>query len=136
MLDYEIRTVTNEKIRHQIYDKVNCFIQKEQLKDIFSAEQPDILRVRKIASKYELLGLDLPREYGGMGADVVTMANIYFRLGEISANAREIVGMGHGRLLLDRWDQDRQKWIDRIVSGESFVGIGITEDGSGSDVRK
>ncbi|ACV58548.1 acyl-CoA dehydrogenase family protein [Alicyclobacillus acidocaldarius] len=136
MMNYEIRTVTNEKIRHQIYDKVDYFIQKERLKDIFSTGHPDILRVRKIASKYDLLKLDLPREYGGMGADVVTMANIYFRLGKISANAREIVGMGHGRLLLDRWDEDRQRWIDRIVSGESFVGIGITEDGAGSDVRK
>jgi cyclohexanecarboxyl-CoA dehydrogenase len=82
--------------------------------------------------KAGLLGLRLPKEYGGQEADATTMAiaveefaraGWQIPLGDIMA---EILCL-HGS------QQLKDKWLRSLVAGEKMLGIASTEPGVGSD---
>ena len=83
------------------------------------------------------LGLTIPEEYGGGGADPLTYCLMIEELGRGDANVRSIVsvhlGLVAGSIL--RWGTDGQKqqWLAKMATGEALGCFCLTEPDYGSD---
>ncbi|MBU0513725.1 MAG: acyl-CoA dehydrogenase family protein [Proteobacteria bacterium] len=90
--------------------------------------------------EFGLLGLHFPEELGGGGADVVTTTLAGEALGEAGVDGGLTLSYGaHTFLCADTifahgTEEQRQKYIPRLASGELIGCMGLTEPGAGSDV--
>jgi cyclohexanecarboxyl-CoA dehydrogenase len=83
-----------------------------------------------------LLGMDLPEEYGGMGADAVTTGLIAEELAYGDFNMSAVpVGISLNAAILIRHAQPEvvREWVPRMIRGEAIVAICLTEPRGGSD---
>ncbi|MBN2299352.1 MAG: acyl-CoA dehydrogenase family protein [Deltaproteobacteria bacterium] len=86
-----------------------------------------------------VLGLPLPEKYGGAGADIVTCCLAGEALGHAGVDGGSLLAWGaHTYLcacnILDFGnDEQRQKYLPRLATGEWIGCMGLTEPGSGSD---
>jgi len=84
-----------------------------------------------------LLGVVVPEEYGGPGADPLAMVIISEELGRSPAGA--VLGsclnsdMTTMFMLLYGSDAQKREWLPRIVTGEVLQATALSEAGSGSD---
>jgi acyl-CoA dehydrogenase len=85
-----------------------------------------------------ILGMNIPEEYGGSGPAGFRYSVV---LGE--EIARALVQLGPLRTHMDvvlpyllkySQDEQRQRWLPRIVSGDLITAIAMTEPGTGSDL--
>ena len=90
--------------------------------------------------EFGLLGLHFPEELGGGGSDVVTSVVAAEALGEAGVDGGLTLSLGaHTYLCADtifaHGNQDqREKYIPKLASGEWIGCMGLTEPGAGSDV--
>ena len=84
-----------------------------------------------------LLCTDIPAQYGGAGGDFRHEAVIYEEL-----NRRGLSGFGQGvhsisahYLFNHGTEEQKQRFLPRMASGELIGAIGITEPGAGSDMK-
>lgn len=91
--------------------------------------------VQRLAAK-GCLGLGLPAEFGGGGADAVSYGLLHHELGRISASVEGIVNVHHmAAAPIRRWGAPalRDHWLPRMASGERVGAFAITEPQCGSD---
>ncbi|KHF27550.1 putative acyl-CoA dehydrogenase [Anoxybacillus sp. BCO1] len=118
---------------------IKDFIELNRVKERI-AESPDEkfpIDLREKAGQESLIGLDAPKELGGKGIDALTMGRIYKEIGKVDVNTRELFGLGHARMLVydDNINDYKRDVLSKVIRGESLIGIGITEEGSGSDIK-
>ncbi len=83
-----------------------------------------------------LVALPYAEEYGGGGADPVTECILVEELSRVDlscALACLVNTLGSKPILLGGSEEQKQKYIPRITSGESLCAFGLTEAGAGSD---
>jgi cyclohexanecarboxyl-CoA dehydrogenase len=83
-----------------------------------------------------LLGMDLPEEVGGMGADAVTTGLIAEELayGDFNISAVLVTASLNGAILIRHARPEVVKeWVPRMTRGEALVAICLTEPRGGSD---
>ena len=99
-------------------------------------ESVDRAIVRKLG-EVGFLGLTLPEEYGGSGADHVAYCLVTEELGRGDSSVRGIVSVSLGLVAssVARWGSERQKraWLPRLAAGDAVGCFGLTEPGTGSD---
>src|SRR6516225_2993180 len=93
--------------------------------------------VRPLGKKYGLLGMPIPTEYGGRGADTVTYARALARIGREGTGVRTFFS-GHtsiGQYPILTWGNDEQKrrYLPPSVRGEKILAFGLTEPEAGSN---
>lgn len=91
----------------------------------------------ELARKYDLLGMMVPVEYGGRGADAVTYARALTRIGREGTGVRTFFS-GHssiGQYPIVRYGSQvlRQKYLPASVRGECILAFGLTEPEAGSN---
>lgn len=83
-----------------------------------------------------LIGVDLPEQYGGLGASSLTAGLIIEELayGDFSVSYVQLLGSLMGSII-DRNASPElaSEWVSRIVVGEAIVALGLTEPRGGSD---
>jgi alkylation response protein AidB-like acyl-CoA dehydrogenase len=83
------------------------------------------------------IGLTIPEEYGGGGADPLTYCLLIEELGRGDANVRSIVSVHLGLVAgaVVRWGTDEQKrrWLPVMATGEKLGCFCLTEPDHGSD---
>ena len=90
-----------------------------------------------LAKKYNLLGMPVPVEYGGRGADAVTYARALARIGREGTGVRTFFS-GHtsiGQYPIMRFgnaDQNR-RYLPASVAGDKILAFGLTEPDAGSN---
>src|SRR6266480_6483279 len=94
-------------------------------------------QVIPLARKYNLLGLPLPAEYGGRGADTVTYARALARLGQEGTGVRTFFS-GHtsiGQYPIMTWGSAelKQKYLPASCKGDKILAFGLTEPEAGSN---
>ena len=92
----------------------------------------------KKAGELGLLGLSVPEEYGGMGVDFKTtlLATEYLGLGfSFSVAYGAHTGIGTLPLLYYGNDEQKNKYVAKLVSGEWAAAYCLTEPGAGSDAN-
>ena len=91
---------------------------------------------RKMA-KYGFMGVKIPKEYGGQGADYLTYALMIEELARVdsvlSIYANTSNSLGGGPLMLAGNEEQKRKYLPPIASGEKILVFALTEPGAGSD---
>jgi alkylation response protein AidB-like acyl-CoA dehydrogenase len=94
------------------------------------------VRLLKEAGEIGLLGADVPEEYGGIGLDKVSSALIaekMSRAGGFSISHGAHVGIGSLPIVLFGNEDQKQKYLPKLATGEKLAAYALTEPGSGSD---
>jgi alkylation response protein AidB-like acyl-CoA dehydrogenase len=84
-----------------------------------------------------LLGLTLPAEYGGAGADTLTWTLCQEELAQASASVAhaQLLAVILGELIGEHGTEaQRRRWLPAMARGEAICVIAQTEPGGGSDV--
>jgi alkylation response protein AidB-like acyl-CoA dehydrogenase len=91
----------------------------------------------RAAAEAGLLGLLIPREYGGAGLDAIAFAICIEELAQACASTAVIVdvhtSVGSEPILLFGSEEQKRRWLPRLASGELLGAFALTEPGSGSD---
>lgn len=84
-----------------------------------------------------LMGMAVPEDLGGLGLTQKAYARIFQELAGIDASITTTIGahqsIGYKALLLFGNDQQKEKYLPRLASGELIACYCLTEPGSGSD---
>ncbi|MEK3853116.1 acyl-CoA dehydrogenase [Cytobacillus sp. FSL H8-0458] len=95
------------------------------------------IEVFKKMADLGLMGLPFPEEYGGAGADTVSFAIVTEELSRACASTgitySAHISLGGAPLYLFGTEEQKQKYLVPICTGESFGAFGLTEPNAGSD---
>jgi len=84
-----------------------------------------------------LMGMTIPEEYGGAGADTLSYAIAIEELTRIDSSVAITVAAHHslGTLPIFYYGSEEQKreWLPELASGQKLAAFGLTEAGAGSD---
>jgi len=84
-----------------------------------------------------LFGLPFPEEYGGSGSDFTTLCIAIEEIGRVdqsmSITLEAGVGLGANPIYTFGTEEQRQRWLPDLCSGQAIGGFGLTEPESGSD---
>jgi len=84
-----------------------------------------------------LMGMTIPEEYGGAGADTMSYAIAVEELTRIDSSVAITVAAHHslGTLPVFQFGGDEQKreWLPDLASGRKLAAFGLTETDAGSD---
>jgi alkylation response protein AidB-like acyl-CoA dehydrogenase len=97
-------------------------------------------RLVPLARDHGLLGMPVPVDHGGRGADMVTYARALARIGQEGTGVRTFFS-GHssiGQMPIIAWGNDEQKGrlLPPSTRGEIVCAFGLTEPGAGSNPRE
>src|ERR1043166_9427001 len=84
-----------------------------------------------LAQKYNILGMPVPVEYGGRGANTVTYAKALARIGQEGTGVRTFFS-GHtsiGQYPIMTWGNEEQKrrYLPASCKGDKILAFGLTE---------
>jgi alkylation response protein AidB-like acyl-CoA dehydrogenase len=84
-----------------------------------------------------LMGMTIPEEYGGSGADTLSYAITIEELTRIDSSVAITVAAHHSLGTLPIYyfgnEAQRQQWLPDLTSGKKLAAFGLTEAGAGSD---
>src|SRR5256886_4501436 len=84
-----------------------------------------------------LFGLLFPEEYGGQGADFLTLCIAIEELARIDSSMAITleagVGLGANPIYAEGTEEQKQRWLVPMCRGEILGAFGLTEPGGGSD---
>ena len=84
-----------------------------------------------------LFGLTIPQDYGGLGLSMEEEILVSMELTRASPAFRSIVGTNNGigsqGIVIDGTDEQKEKYLPRLASGELIGSFALTEPGAGSD---
>jgi alkylation response protein AidB-like acyl-CoA dehydrogenase len=87
--------------------------------------------------KMGLFGLPFPEEYGGMGGDYFALCLALEELARVDSSVaitlEAAVSLGAMPIYRFGTDEQKRKWLPKLLSGEALAGFGLTEPGFGSD---
>jgi alkylation response protein AidB-like acyl-CoA dehydrogenase len=122
-------------------ESVRAFVQRtlvpraEQMLEVKTIERDIWLE----AGKQGLLGLDIPEEYGGAGAEDYRFNAVFAEeISRFNAAASSCFGI-HADVcppyIVDLGtEEQKQRWLPGMASGEKITAIAMTEPGGGSDL--
>lgn len=114
-----------------------CFAQFDESDakrwDLESAIPREVLSTLAAAG---LLGCGVAREYGGRGWSARSHGYLFCRAGELSLSLLSILTV-HSMVIeaVRLWgsDEQRQRWLPKLVAGDALGAFGLTEPSHGSD---
>ena len=84
-----------------------------------------------------LMGIPIPEEFGGAGADTISYAIAIEELTRIDSSVAITVAahtsLGTMPIYLFGDDAQKQEWLPALASGQKLAAFGLTEPGAGSD---
>ncbi|MCL1834924.1 MAG: acyl-CoA dehydrogenase family protein [Oscillospiraceae bacterium] len=87
--------------------------------------------------KAGFFGIKTPKKYGGQGSDYLSYAIVLEELGRVSAVTDIWVSapnsLGGGPLMLAGTEEQLEKYLKPIATGEKIMAFALTEPGAGSD---
>ncbi len=133
--------IPEEKNEEQqmIYDTARDFLFSEIMPNILKIEkQEDNIAPRLLEKMAELgfLGAHMPEEYGGMEMDMNTNTILNEALGPAGALTVSYavqIGIGMLPILYFGTEEQKAKYLPRLINGELKCAYCLTEPGSGSD---
>jgi len=84
-----------------------------------------------------LFGLPFPEAYGGMGADYLTLCLAIEELARVDSSVaitlEAAVSLGAMPIYRSGTEEQKQRWLRPLATGERVAAFGLTEPGGGSD---
>ena len=124
----------------ELADLVRAFLAKEVLPYADRARaqgHPDREQYRR-AGELGLLGLSVPEQYGGGGGDFTHEAVLLHEqayAGDTSLGLAVHSGIVTGYLVAYGTEEQKQRWLPGLCSGETIGAIAMTEPDGGSDLQ-
>src|SRR4030042_1918352 len=133
-MDFEIPEnlrIMQDTIRRFVNQDLEPISQKVEEEDQIPEE--DVQQMRELG----LFGLSIPEEYGGLGLGTVGECLVYEELSKTNAAFRSRIGTSNGigsmGILFDGTEEQKQKYLPRIASGEWPSCFALSEPEAGSD---
>ncbi|WP_106406273.1 acyl-CoA dehydrogenase family protein [Bacillus marinisedimentorum] len=107
-----------------------------QLEYLENHEFDRSVKLLKEAGELGLLGADVPEEYGGLGLDKISSSLItekFSLAGGFSVTHGAHVGIGSLPIVFFGNEEQKQRYLPKLASGELIAAYALTEPGSGSD---
>src|SRR5690606_12163516 len=86
-----------------------------------------------------MLGLTIPREYGGLGLSSTAYARVFAALSSIDASLSVLVGvhcgLGSRAIVLFGSDEQKERYLPILARGEELAAYALTEPETGSDAQ-
>ncbi|MGJ0118677.1 acyl-CoA dehydrogenase family protein [Williamsia sp. MIQD14] len=93
--------------------------------------------LRQASRDLGLFGFAIPQQWGGLGLDLAQEVRLAEVLGYTSLALRSMFGTNNGIagqvLVQFGTDEQKQRWLEKIASGEVVASFALTEDGAGSN---
>ena len=84
-----------------------------------------------------LFGLPFPEEYGGMGADLLSLCIAIEELARVDSSVaitlEAAVGLGAGPIFRFGTEEQKRRWLPDLAAGRALAAFGLTEPDAGSD---
>jgi len=84
-----------------------------------------------------LFGLSIPEQYGGLGLSMEEEAQVIYEVAKASPAFRSYfatnVGIGSQGIVIDGTEEQKQRYLPRLASGEIIGSFALTEPNAGSD---
>ncbi|WP_273241128.1 acyl-CoA dehydrogenase family protein [Hyphomonas atlantica corrig.] len=129
--DAEIRAALIEQVRRFVTEKCVPIEAKVGEEDEVPQEIVDEMK------NLGLFGIAVPEEFGGLALDMETEALVAMELGETSPAFRSVagtnIGIGSQALVLFGTDEQKERWLPGIASGDLIASFALTEPEAGSD---
>jgi len=115
------------------------FVEREVLPNDEEIEKLDYeltVKLLRKAGELGLLSADIPEAYGGLGLDKVSSTIINENLAKASSFALSLgahVGIGTLPIVFFGNEQQKQKYLPQLATGEKIAAYCLTEPASGSD---
>lgn len=128
----------NPSDRTRLLDDVEAFCQEiRPHEELCYLEHRFNDQVLPLGKKYNILGMPVPTEYGGRGADTVTYARALARIGREGSGVRTFFS-GHtsiGEYPILTWGSDdlKKRYLPAAVRGDRILAFGLTEPEAGSN---
>ena len=94
-------------------------------------------RIYDMMAEMGFFGLKIPEEYGGLGLDTRSYVCVMEEICKVSIACSLVMSscnsLSTAPMLLAGTEEQKQKYIPKICSGEEFMAFGLTEPGAGSD---
>lgn len=133
-MDFEIPEnlrIMQDTIRRFVNQDLEPMSQKVEEEDCIPEEI--VQQMRELG----LFGLSIPEEYGGLGLGTVGECLVYEELSKTNAAFRSRIGTSNGigsmGILFDGTEEQKQKYLPRIASGEWTSCFALSEPEAGSD---
>jgi alkylation response protein AidB-like acyl-CoA dehydrogenase len=131
---------TDPEVRQEIIDNVRRFVTREVVPRVADLERADEYPTEIVAGMRELglFGVTIPDEYGGLGLDLLTYIGV---IEELSAGWMSLTGivnthtMAATLIMLHGTDEQRQRWLPTMATGERRGALSLSEPDAGSDTR-
>ncbi len=126
-------------IFQQLLDTVERFVNErlipleQQVSDTDTV--PESLKAEM--AELGLFGISVPEEYGGIGLTMEEEVRLGRILGRAAPAFRSVfgtnVGIGSQGIVIDGTEEQKQKYLPKIASGETVTSFALTEPEAGSD---
>lgn len=124
-----------------IAQTIRDFIETELYPNVEKLDAPDIVLMQSIlkkAGELGLMGIALPEEYGGFGQSFVTQMLAAENIGagySFSVAFMAHTGIGTLPIMYYGNEDQRQRYVTRLATGELLGAYCLTEPGAGSDAN-
>ncbi len=130
-LDTETLTLLLDAVRRFVHERL---IPAEDELAASGEVPPDIVaEMRELG----LFGLSISPDYGGLGLNMEEEVRVVFELGQTSPAFRSLagtnIGIGSQAIVLAGTDEQRNRYLPRLASGELVGSFALTEPDAGSD---
>lgn len=133
-MDFDLPEVT-EEFRRTVRDFAEEVV-RPQAEEFDEREEFPVAVVKQMG-EMGLFGLPFPEEYGGSGADFLTLCVAIEELARVDSSVAITleagVGLGAMPFYLFGTEEQKQKWLVPMARGEILGSFGLTEPGGGSD---
>ena len=131
--------IRDQEVLDQIVDTVRQFVNNQLIPMEDWVAENDRLTEEIIDQMRELglFGLTIPEEYGGLGLTMEEEVIVAFEMGRTSPAFRSLIGTNNGigssGLVIDGTEEQKQKYLPKLASGEIIGSFCLTEPEAGSD---
>lgn len=123
----------------QLLDTVSRFVREQLVPMEHQVADDDAIPDTIVEAMREmgLFGLSIPEAYGGLGLTMEEEVLVAFELGQTSPAFRSLVGTNNGigsqGIIIDGTEEQKQRYLPRMASGEIIGSFALTEAEAGSD---
>ena len=132
--------MTDPEIRAELIAGVRRWVEREVLPIASDLEHADEYPAALVQQMREmgLFGITVPEEYGGLGLDLLSYIGVIEELSAGWMSLSGVINTHHiaaGLLVVHGTEEQRARWLPRMVTGELRGCLSLSEPDAGSDTR-
>jgi acyl-CoA dehydrogenase len=129
--DQETLNILLDSIRRFVREQL--VPREQEVADTDEIPPAVVARMRELG----LFGLSIPEQYGGLALTMEEEVMVAFEIARTSPAFRSLIGTNNGigsqGILLDGTEEQKDRYLPRMASGEIIGSFALTEPGAGSD---